>query len=177
MNGNWHYRMAWLQLALRENLVGIEIGVDKGTNARFMLSNLSIKKLYLVDPYFEQSEEFTPDGERPYIESTPYREAYEIAKRILKPYEDKIEWLIGTTEEVIDKVPDDSLDFCYIDGCHEYKFVKLDIELCLPKVKQFGIIGGHDFVNEHPGVCKAVIEKFGRDNLFVAGRDWWIIIK
>jgi hypothetical protein len=178
MNGNnWHYRPTWVQLALRKNLVGAEIGSLKGTNSHFMLSNLNIKKLYLIDPYFKQAKEF--EGvERPYIPGTYDEEAHNIAKKVLSKFQN-IEWLTGTTEQVIDKIEDDSLDFCYIDGCHEYEFVKKDIELCSPKMKtgRASVLGGHDFHKDHPGVVKAVIEKFTTDKLFVGNRDWWIIIK
>jgi hypothetical protein len=175
---SWHYRPAWVQLGLRGDLVGAEIGVAKGTNAFYMLSNLNIEKLYLIDPYFDQSEEFNGD-ERPYIEGTKHPDAEEIARRILDKFKDKTEWLIGTTEDMIDKIPDESLDFCYIDGDHSYDSGKLDIELCLPKMKKgcSSVLGGHDFVKDHPGIIKAVLEKFGRNELFVANIDWWVIIK
>jgi len=175
MNKNWHYRPAWVQLALWKDMVGLEVGVAKGTNARYMLSNLSIKKLYLIDPYFKQSDEFDGAGERPYIEGTEHPDAQEIAKKVLKSFEDKLEWLVGTTEEMIETIEDYSLDFCYIDGCHEYEAVMKDIELCSPKVKHCGILGGHDFVNDHPGVVKAVLKNFCRDDIFVSNRDWWTI--
>ena len=177
MNKNWHYRPAWVQLALWKDMVGLEVGVAKGTNARYMLSNLSIKKLYLIDPYFKQSDEFDGAGERPYIKGTEHPDAQEIAKKLLKSFEDKIEWLVGVTEQVIDKVPDNSLDFCYIDGCHEYESVKLDIELCYPKVKVGGVLGGHDFVEDHPGVVKAVLRANPDRGIFVSNRDWWIVKK
>lgn len=172
---NWHYRPAWVQLALWKDVVGLEVGVAKGTNARYILSNLKIKKLYLIDPYFKQSDEFDEAGERPYIEGTEHIDAQEIARKVLKPFEDKIEWIIKTTENGIIKILNNSLDFCYIDGDHNYESVKLDIELCYPKVKIGGILGGHDFVQEHQGVVKAWIERFGRDKLFVSNRDVWVI--
>lgn len=174
MNGNnWNYRPTWVQLALRKNLIGAEIGTLKGTNAHFMLSNLNIEKLYLIDPYYKQSEEFK-DDERPYIPGTYDEEAHNIAKRVLSKFKN-IEWLIGTTEQVIDKIKNDSLDFCYIDGCHEFEFVKKDIELCLPKVRIGGVLGGHDFHKDHKGVIKAVTDIFLIDEIFVGNRDWWVI--
>ncbi|MBU0958693.1 MAG: class I SAM-dependent methyltransferase [Nanoarchaeota archaeon] len=174
---NWAYRPAWTQLALRKDLVGLEIGVAKATNAHFILSNLDIKKLYLIDPYFDQSDEFDNSGERPYAEGTKHPDAEEIARRILKNFEYKVKWLISTTEEIINKIPDESLDFCYIDGDHKYEAVKLDIKLCLLKVKVGGVLGGHDFCDDHKSVVKAVLESFNRNQLFCGNRDWWIIKK
>jgi len=177
MLNTWAYRQTWTQLALRKDLIGCEIGVAKGVNSFYILSNLNIKKLYLIDPYFAQSDEFTEDGERPYIEGIKHSEAEEIARKTLNKFKDKVQWLVGTTKEMIENIPDNSLDFCYIDGDHKYESVKLDIELCLPKVKIGAVLGGHDFCNDHKSVVRAVLEKFGKDKLFVGGRDWWIVKK
>jgi hypothetical protein len=173
MNWDWNYRPAVFSLAIRKELIGLEIGVDKGWNSYNMLNNLDIKKLYLIDPYFPQNEELDADGERSYVKGE-YRPEKEIAENVLKPFKDKIIWKIGTTEEMIHNIPDGSLDFCYIDGDHKYESVKKDIELSYPKVKVGSVIGGHDFCNAHPGIVKAVIEFFGQD-IFVANIDWWHI--
>lgn len=174
---NWHNRLTWTQLALRKDLIGCEIGVDKGINAYNILTNLNMKKLYLIDPYFPNSDEYDEFRERGFKEGE-YRPSYEYAKNLLSKF-DNIGWLIGSTEDMIDKIPDNSLDFCYIDGDHRYKSVMKDIKLCLPKMKKenLSVIGGHDFVNDHLGVVKAWIEVFGREKLFVSNRDVWTIIK
>lgn len=49
---------------------------------------------------------------------------------------------------------DNSLDFVFIDAAHDYDNVKADIAAWLPKVKEGGIIGGHDW--GHPPVAQAV---------------------
>ena len=56
--------------------------------------------------------------------------------------------------EAIHDVPDKSLDFVYIDGSHEYRSVKKDIELYFPKVANGGVFGGHDYsgANHNKGV-------------------------
>ena len=40
-----------MRIYKKKDMVGVEIGVWKGKNARQYLNNLSLKKLYLVDPY------------------------------------------------------------------------------------------------------------------------------
>lgn len=170
---NWAYRPSVFSLGIRKNLVGLEVGVDKGFNAYNMLTNLDIKKLYLIDPYFPQSDEFDIDGERRYVEGQ-YRPTKVQAEKFLEPFNDRIVWKVGTTEETIHDIPDEYLDFCYIDGDHKYESVKKDIELCYPKVKIGGMLGGHDFCPEHQGVVKAVMERFG-NNIYTANLDWWII--
>lgn len=42
-------------------------------------------------------------------------------------------------------IPDESLDFVYIDANHHYFEVRADIDAWLPKVRKGGIIAGHDY--------------------------------
>lgn len=64
-----------------------------------------------------------------------------------------------------------SLDLVFIDCQHEYEGVKKDIQAWLPKVKDGGIISGHDYDPENlyipglNGVGRAVKEQFGEVNL------------
>jgi predicted O-methyltransferase YrrM len=51
----------------------------------------------------------------------------------------------------------ESLDFVFIDACHDYEAVKKDVEAWYPKVKRGGIISGHDY-NTWDGVTRAVNE-------------------
>jgi len=63
---------------------------------------------------------------------------------------------------------DNSLDWVYIDADHRYESVKKDLEAWWPKVREGGIMSGHDFDRITPdkdpslfGVKKAVVEFFG----------------
>lgn len=68
------------------------------------------------------------------------------------------------------------VDFIYIDGNHEYNYVKKDLELYWGKVKEGGIMSGHDI--QSSGVSTALLEFSRKNNLnihFGDRRDWWII--
>lgn len=67
----------------------------------------------------------------------------------------------GMSVEVAGRFPDESFDFIFIDADHEYESVLADLEAWFPKLKPGGIIGGHDWSNEFPGVERAVREFFG----------------
>ena len=49
---------------------------------------------------------------------------------------------------------------------------KKDIELYLPKLKESGIIGGHDFRTQWPGVRRAVNETLGIPNHVYGDHSW-----
>jgi predicted O-methyltransferase YrrM len=70
--------------------------------------------------------------------------------------------------------PDAYFDFVFIDADHTYDAVKLDINAWWPKVKMGGVLAGHDWVNEFPGVEKAVREKFETIR-FIPPRSWWVL--
>lgn len=53
------------------------------------------------------------------------------------------------------------LDFVFIDGSHRYPDVLTDIRLYKPLIRQGGVIAGHDYTHEFPGVVQAVHESFG----------------
>ena len=67
---------------------------------------------------------------------------------------------------------DESLDFVFIDACHQYEAVSMDIKHWLPKIKPGGILAGHDFSG--PGVRKAVKEIFGQKFRRIS-RDCWMV--
>jgi hypothetical protein len=53
--------------------------------------------------------------------------------------------LRGRLKEVIDEIPDESLDFAYIDGDHTLRGITIDLIRLFPKMKRNGLIGGDDF--------------------------------
>ena len=73
---------------------------------------------------------------------------------------------------VLDKFEDNSIDFIYIDADHTYESVKKDIESYLPKLKDGGVIGGHDYQDEWQGVINAVNETIGKPNNTFCDGSW-----
>ena len=69
-----------------------------------------------------------------------------------------------------------SLDFVYIDACHDYRKVKNDICAWLPRVRSGGIIAGHDYDRHHGGVMKAVDEIFPKELLRFVDNSWIVDI-
>lgn len=79
------------------------------------------------------------------------------------------------SKEAADLVADNSLSLIFIDADHSYKGISEDLALWYSKLRQGGIIAGHDFAYS-PGVRQAVIEWFdGRftveENIWYAGKE------
>ena len=69
-----------------------------------------------------------------------------------------------TSTEASNLYADNSLDFVFIDANHSYEFIKDDIKHWYPKVKKGGILAGHDYWSDWPGVIQAVDEFISKNN-------------
>lgn len=148
-----------------KDLVGVEIGVAEGINALSILNELSMKRLYLVDPYDPYSENGICHD---------HSEEKSIAEKRLAGYS-QVTFITKTSKEALSDVPDD-LDFVYIDGNHDYESVKQDIGLYIHKVKIGGCIGGHDYITHlYEGVTSAV-DEFAETNDYRKNVDFWTIL-
>ncbi len=164
-----HYQK--YNLISKPNLIGVEIGVFGGKNSHSLLKYSDIKMLYLVDPYKGDYEEFS---------QKKLDKEFKKAKRKLRKYKDKITWIRKKSKDAINEIPN-NLDFVYIDGDHRYNFVKKDIEMYYSKLKEGGLLAGHDFQRrskeKDSEVNKVVLEFIKKENLglFTSMGDFWII--
>lgn len=129
---------------LRGEIYCAEVGVNRGENAYDILTNLPrIKKMYLVDSYQEVHD------------TIKLVSAIRVA-----PFHDIVSWRYMTSYEASKTIVCGSLDFVYIDDDHTYEGAKTSIEAWLPKVREGGIIAGHDYSlhGHYAGVRQAVDE-------------------
>ena len=147
------------QLKGRPGLVGAEIGVYEGINAEYFLRELDIKCAFLIDPYMAY-ENYAP---KTLGLKTNLERAEKVAHAALGRYGHKIRWIKKKSAEAVEDFADGSLDFVYIDGNHSYDSVREDIVLYYPKLKEGGLLAGHDY--DYPEVRKAVDEWMPHWNL------------
>jgi hypothetical protein len=143
--------------------VCVEIGVKDGDFSKLILDFIKPRKLYLIDPW---EEGFDKNGETTHYSDhishlpTAYstdEEFFRIQSRFSS--EESVEFKRGFSYDFIDSFPDNYFDFVYIDGCHLYDCVKADLEGYFPKLKESGLMCGHDYLNQSNfGVIKAVNE-------------------
>lgn len=122
-----------------------EIGVYRGCHARSMCEVLDPAMIYLVDV---KRTEF----DMPYPH-TFFEEPSQVAAS---------------------HIPDESLDFVYIDALHDEMNMTIDIACWYPKLKVGGLIGGHDYKDDpNSTICRAVQHFFGKVDTKVVDTDWW----
>jgi hypothetical protein len=132
-----HFKDKWV--------TGMEIGVEKGLNAKNLLRELNIKALYLIDP----NQEWFPSA------TNIYR-FYERSPEALSSIKGKF-------------------DFIYVDGDHSYEAVKKDLEASFKLLKRQGVLSGHDIdqIGVTRAVfefCKGL-----NKTPVISGLDWWFV--
>lgn len=117
--------------------VGAEIGVLLGDYSRILCEANPKLKLYSIDPWlvYKEYKDLTPQKN--------FDDMYQQTKKVLSPYNCKI--IRKRSMEAIKDFSDNSLDFVYIDGNHEFTSEANDIHEWSKKVKTGGIIAGHDY--------------------------------
>lgn len=106
---------------------GAEIGVLFGYYSEVLQQNISGLKLYCIDNW----------------EIGKTYPTYKQAKERLAPY--NCELIRKTSMDAVKLFDNETLDFVFIDGAHDYEHVKEDIEAWYKKVRVGGIVAGHDY--------------------------------
>lgn len=153
----------------------VEIGAWKGQSAAFMAveiinSNKDIT-FDVIDTWQGSEEHVNPKS--PSFEPVLAEKGtiYPVFEENLKPVIASINPIISTSVDASKRYEDNSLDFVFVDGAHDYKSVSEDIKCWLPKVKENGIIAGDDY--DWPGVKQSVNENF-MDDLWIHDNNIWI---
>jgi len=119
---------------------GAEIGVDRATFSEYMFQNIPNLHLLGVDPWYWKLR-----GESRYQSTIKKMEPYNMTVIRKQSH-------IAAVD-----IPDESLDFVYIDGDHTFDFVMRDLINWAPKVKMGGVIAGHDYYGfTRAGIIPAV---------------------
>ena len=119
--------------------IGVEVGINLGLNSWFMLNECpNIAKLIGVDHF-----QAYVDWDRP-ITKAEQDKNYLIMQKNLPLLGDRFDFMRMNSQEAADLLEDDSYDFVFIDGGHSMRQVLADLDSWYPKVRQGGIVAGHD---------------------------------
>ena len=70
------------------------------------------------------------------------------------PHEGQIHQLLMDSRRLDERPFIGSMDFVFIDACHEYELVKNDSEKAFRMLAQGGVVMWHDYTPGFPGVCR-----------------------
>ncbi|KAA3653541.1 MAG: class I SAM-dependent methyltransferase [Chloroflexi bacterium] len=145
-----------------EGSVVAEIGVFKGDFSDAILSITKPRKLHLIDPWDQIDETFLE-----YADFVQDRFKKEISNG-------QVVINKGFSFSELKHFDDHYFDWVYIDSDHSYQSTMQELELCKHKVKEGGIIAGHDYCSWsfHERMRYGVIEAV---NEFCEKYDWEMI--
>lgn len=126
--------------------VGAELGVQQAIFANTTLHAWTkCKKYYLIDIWDEQDSNYLDSAN---VKREWQEHFYEISKATLSSYKYRTDlaFLRKFTSEAVHDIEDGSLDFVYIDARHDYCSVSEDIKLYWDKLRDGGILSGHDYM-------------------------------
>lgn len=116
--------------------VGVEIGVFEGAYTEVLAK--SGLQIYGIDPWLVYEDY----GQASYQDKANNR--YEKAKSRLSKYPN-VTLIKEKSMDVVGRFENDSLDFIYIDGNHQFRYIADDLYEWWKKIKKGGVICGHDY--------------------------------
>ena len=127
--------------------IGVEVGVQRGLYSEVLCRENPQMKVYGVDPWMSY---LTCDSEEHRRKSQSHApqplcdQFYEETKKRMSAYPN-YEIIKEYSVDAVKRFADNSIDFVYIDANHEYSFVMDDIVEWSKKIRNGGIISGHDY--------------------------------
>lgn len=116
---------------------GAEIGVAEGKYSEILVKANPNLELLCVDPWHAYSSNPQNKSEQ------KHEFAYAETKRRLKGYNVKLD--MRYSMDAVRDIPEESLDFCYIDAHHGFDFCMSDLIEWSKRVRSGGIISGDDY--------------------------------
>ena len=155
--------------------IGAEVGVFKGKTSRYLLENMPMLTLYMVDRWqpYQPHEQEEPPPRMSNVTKKQWANIEKKVRKIQRKYKDRAFIIKDDSTLAACRFVDASLDFVFIDANHKYEYVKRDIEAWLPKVKPCGLLMGHD-------ITRADVEKAVNETGMPVSYDHdkvWIIRK
>ena len=168
------------QIGNNEVKEGVEVGVWKGELSRNLLQTFSNLSLVMIDLWRTTEENVSMhDKDR---KEGAMEDAKEAAQMNVKDFGTRARLVQGSSVRLASFFAKEFSDFIFIDADHFYENVSADIRAWWPKVREGGVMAGHDYNGMGDrrkgwGVKRAVDEFFGALGLEVhvePGLVWWV---
>ena len=154
------------------NSIGCELGVFDGQFSEILFTSNKFKHLYLVDPFDGLIMSGDKNGD-----NIRYIHGNDLYKIVNNKFVNNLGITVikDFSHSFLNQQEDNSLDFIYIDTSHRYEDTKSELEISWQKIKNGGIISGHDYsLESFPGVVKALDEfllKYNISNCIFTEQD------
>jgi|3_EtaG_2_1085321.scaffolds.fasta_scaffold09822_5 cephalosporin hydroxylase len=125
-----------------ESPVIAEVGVQAGTNFQLLLTE-NVKEAVAVDIW--DKSETVAQNDQGYSKETLEGLYINFVRHHMADARVKV--FKGFSVDVAKVFPDGYFDFIYIDADHTYEGCLADLRAWYPKIKQGGIIAGHDYID------------------------------
>ena len=163
------------EVALKKPKVFLEIGVFHGVTSRnvcellYTIHNNNFKYigLDLFEENSENKDEVIPNTKF----SNPLKNIYfnyikrlnpyslEGVNDLLKKFKNNVSLIKGNSNNILKKIDMSKINYVFLDGGHDYKTVKNDLNCCIDVIKNDGTIMCDDYdLSYAPGVRKAIDE-------------------
>lgn len=151
---------------IKENSIGVELGVWKGESSEKFLRRT--KHLHLVDPWspvaYEDSDEF--GDYQGYLErysklvgsSDPedFQHYYDsVANEVKEKFKDNSVTIHRMTSDQFFEIFNEKVDWVYVDALHSFDGCLSDLRNSLKIIRSGGFIYGDDYNGSKPGVTAA----------------------
>jgi predicted O-methyltransferase YrrM len=145
----------------------LEIGTRYGESAYKFLMNNSKNQYIGIDPY-ESYDDYHQDGFDKFLKKSSDKIYKRTSKKLHNKFPGRVRIIRKYSHQASSLIEDESLDFIFVDGNHEYEYVLQDLEKYWPKLKFGGMMCGHDYFmrNSKNG------GDYERDMVFEAVRDF-----
>lgn len=152
--------------------IGAELGVFCGNLSAALIAQASPARLHLVDPWWKANGDFYADWGT-YTDfgrlGTANAYALTIDNLVRGLGEGDVHIHNEFSTDWLNSIPDNYLDWAYIDSSHAFEQTLQELYLLERKVKKAGIVFGDDFYpnenHQHHGVYQAV-QKFTRETAY-----------
>ena len=142
---------------------GAEIGVARGRFSEHLCKTIPCLHLLCVDPW--RAYRGNPRSQPQSKQDACYAEA----TARLAPFDVTI--VRDMSLYAVKDIPDNALDFVFIDGNHTLDYVIADLRAWSPKVRSGGIVSGDDYYVFRDGGVIEAVETFTRAQGI---SSWWV---
>ncbi len=165
----------------------VEVGCKEGRTTGHILKSVPDSSAIAIDPWIANPAPKNGDSTREDYEKWDFSKIEREFWENVGEHKDRCVMLRETSvsaaglwslkDDVSDCVGKGQVDIVFIDALHDYESVKVDISCWWPMVRNAGILAGHDFNHQWPGVERAVAESFNLMHVGIASDSVWFILK